>query len=71
MKFPDDYPFRPPSFVFTNSFFHPNVYVENGCMYLRNGSRYPDGRLCISILHPPGDDPGMKLKAAVVNLLLM
>jgi ubiquitin-conjugating enzyme E2 R len=20
-------------------------------------SRYPDGRLCISILHPPGDDP--------------
>lgn len=25
--------------------FHPNVY--------------PDGRVCISILHPPGDDPNM------------
>ncbi|KAJ3216252.1 hypothetical protein HDU67_009762 [Dinochytrium kinnereticum] len=43
LKFPQDYPFNPPSFTFNNPFFHPNVY--------------PDGRLCISILHPPGDDP--------------
>lgn len=28
---------------FTSDIFHPNVYA--------------DGRVCISILHPPGDDP--------------
>nr|KAJ3420895.1 Ubiquitin-conjugating enzyme subunit [Polyrhizophydium stewartii] len=43
IKFPQDYPFNPPSFTFNSPFFHPNVY--------------PDGTLCISILHPPGDDP--------------
>ncbi|KAI8138611.1 ubiquitin-conjugating enzyme/RWD-like protein [Fennellomyces sp. T-0311] len=43
MSFPDDYPFNPPTFRFNREFYHPNVY--------------PDGRLCISILHPPGDDP--------------
>ncbi|KAF7723711.1 hypothetical protein EC973_001752 [Apophysomyces ossiformis] len=43
MTFPEDYPFSPPTFRFNREFFHPNVY--------------PDGRLCISILHPPGDDP--------------
>ncbi|CAI2180473.1 8257_t:CDS:10 [Funneliformis geosporum] len=43
LKFPVDYPFNPPTFKFNNEFFHPNVYS--------------DGRLCISILHPPGDDP--------------
>ncbi|KAI8827729.1 ubiquitin-conjugating enzyme/RWD-like protein [Chytriomyces cf. hyalinus JEL632] len=49
IKFPTDYPFNPPTFTFNNSFFHPNVY--------------PDGRLCISILHPPGDDPTSGEKA--------
>ncbi|KAI8800618.1 ubiquitin-conjugating enzyme E2 R1 [Cladochytrium replicatum] len=43
IKFPQDYPFNPPTFSFNNEFFHPNVYT--------------DGKLCISILHPPGDDP--------------
>ncbi|KAJ8653349.1 hypothetical protein O0I10_011000 [Lichtheimia ornata] len=43
MSFPEDYPFNPPTFRFNREFYHPNVY--------------PDGRLCISILHPPGDDP--------------
>ncbi|KAI8925727.1 ubiquitin-conjugating enzyme/RWD-like protein, partial [Entophlyctis helioformis] len=43
IKFPNDYPFNPPTFAFNSKFFHPNVF--------------PDGKLCISILHPPGDDP--------------
>ncbi|CAO3697264.1 unnamed protein product [Rhizopus microsporus] len=43
MTFPEDYPFNPPTFRFNNEFYHPNVY--------------PDGRLCISILHPAGNDP--------------
>lgn len=31
-----------PDFKFVRPLYHPNIY--------------PDGRLCISILHPPGDD---------------
>ncbi|KAH3681009.1 hypothetical protein WICPIJ_008017 [Wickerhamomyces pijperi] len=41
MKFPQDFPFSPPTFRFTPSIYHPNVYR--------------DGRLCISILHQGGD----------------
>lgn len=42
MKFPNDYPYSPPSIRFLTKVWHPNVY-ENG-------------DLCISILHPPVDD---------------
>ncbi|KAK6509697.1 Ubiquitin-conjugating enzyme E2 7 [Arthrobotrys musiformis] len=43
LKFPDDYPLSPPELKFTCDILHPNIY--------------PDGTVCISILHPPGDDP--------------
>jgi len=43
VKFPADYPYSPPSVRFLTKVWHPNVY-ENG-------------DLCISILHPPVDDP--------------
>jgi len=43
LKFPSDYPYNPPSVRFLCKVWHPNVY-ENG-------------DLCISILHPPVDDP--------------
>ncbi|XP_039252991.1 ubiquitin-conjugating enzyme E2 G2-like [Styela clava] len=43
MTFPSDYPLSPPTMRFTCDMFHPNIY--------------PDGRVCISILHAPGDDP--------------
>ena len=42
MEFPNDYPLSPPKFIFTTKIYHPNVY--------------DDGKVCISILHPPGDD---------------
>eukprot|EP00736_Rhodelphis_marinus_P008442 Rmarinus@m.18293 len=42
MTFPKDYPNNPPQLKFTSEMWHPNVYR--------------DGRVCISILHPPGDD---------------
>ena len=59
MTFPKDYPYKPPGkkpiqpllrsyanstadFRFTRPLWHPNIY--------------PDGRLCISILHAPGED---------------
>nr|XP_002122933.1 ubiquitin-conjugating enzyme E2 G2 [Ciona intestinalis] len=43
LNFPTDYPMSPPKMKFTSDMFHPNIY--------------PDGRVCISILHSPGDDP--------------
>ena len=42
MKFPQDYPNMPPTLKITSDFWHPNVY--------------PDGKVCISILHSPGED---------------
>jgi len=39
MSFPEDYPISPPKLKFCSEFWHPNVY--------------PDGRVCISILHTP------------------
>jgi ubiquitin-conjugating enzyme E2 G1 len=43
MSFPQDYPNKPPAVKFVSDMWHPNVYA--------------DGRVCISILHSPGDDP--------------
>ncbi|TGZ71975.1 hypothetical protein CRM22_002350 [Opisthorchis felineus] len=43
LSFPMDYPLSPPKMQFVTDLFHPNIY--------------PDGRVCISILHAPGDDP--------------
>ncbi|KAJ4885179.1 Ubiquitin-conjugating enzyme E2 14 [Raphanus sativus] len=43
MMFQEDYPNSPPTVKFISEMWHPNVYS--------------DGKVCISILHPPGDDP--------------
>ncbi|KAK4465867.1 ubiquitin-conjugating enzyme E2 [Cladorrhinum samala] len=43
MTFPPTYPLMPPTLVFQDPIpFHPNIY--------------PNGELCISILHPPEED---------------
>ncbi|KAI4204443.1 MAG: hypothetical protein LQ350_001200 [Teloschistes chrysophthalmus] len=42
MKFTSNYPYAPPEFQFTHPLYHPNIYA--------------DGKLCISILHAPGED---------------
>jgi len=42
ISFPTEYPMVPPELVFVSEMWHPNVY--------------PDGKVCISILHPPGKD---------------
>jgi ubiquitin-conjugating enzyme E2 G1 len=42
MRFPHDYPNMPPEMRFVSKMFHPNIYE--------------DGKVCISILHPPGKD---------------
>ena len=41
--FPSDYPLNPPKMSFLTEIWHPNVF--------------PNGDVCISILHPPGEDP--------------
>ncbi|OBA22995.1 ubiquitin-conjugating enzyme [Metschnikowia bicuspidata var. bicuspidata NRRL YB-4993] len=43
LKFPKDYPLAPPVLKFDPPLLHPNIYA--------------DGTVCISILHPPGEDP--------------
>lgn len=43
MRFPTEYPYSPPSFRFVSKMWHPNIY--------------DNGEVCISILHPPVDDP--------------
>ena len=42
LVFPPDFPNMPPTMTFQSDMWHPNVYE--------------DGRVCISILHPPGED---------------
>lgn len=42
LDFPPDFPNMPPVMTFKCDMWHPNVYE--------------DGKVCISILHPPGED---------------
>ncbi|EYC33741.1 hypothetical protein Y032_0002g960 [Ancylostoma ceylanicum] len=53
IRFPPNYPYSPPSMKFLTKVWHPNVYEMSyeQTLYLQNGD------LCISILHPPVDDP--------------
>ncbi|KAF8488901.1 ubiquitin-conjugating enzyme/RWD-like protein [Gautieria morchelliformis] len=50
LTFPSDYPLSPFKMKFDPPLFHPNIY--------------PDGNVCISILHTPGDDPTMYEQAS-------
>lgn len=43
LKFPRSFPDLPPEMIFLSEIWHPNVYSN--------------GKVCISILHPPTDDP--------------
>jgi len=42
LTFPKDYPMSPPELKFVSDFWHPNVFST--------------GKVCMSILHPPGED---------------
>jgi len=42
LKFPKEYPMKPPKMKFISKIWHPNVH--------------DNGEVCISILHDPGDD---------------
>ncbi|CAG8211327.1 unnamed protein product [Penicillium salamii] len=67
MRFPSNYPYVPPKFQFLKPLHHPNIY--------------PDGKLCISILHAPGDDemsgelaserwsPAQRVESVLISIL--
>lgn len=55
LVFPSDYPCSPPILTIVSEFWHPNVY--------------PDGKVCISILHPPGPDEMNKAETAMMRWL--
>lgn len=72
IKFPVDYPYSPPAFRFLTKMWHPNIYEvehthtvlhcvntpERDGLPVKNLSCPPqNGDVCISILHPPVDDP--------------
>jgi ubiquitin-conjugating enzyme E2 G1 len=51
LKFPDDYPNNPPEMRFLTKMWHPNSNP-----FKSYSKVYEDGKVCISILHPPGTD---------------
>ncbi|KAL1970956.1 hypothetical protein VTN77DRAFT_2790 [Rasamsonia byssochlamydoides] len=67
MTFPSNYPYSPPEFRFLRPLYHPNIYE--------------DGKLCISILHEPGDDelsgelaaerwsPAQRVESVLISIL--
>lgn len=67
IAFPRTYPYSPPDFRFSQPLWHPNIY--------------PDGRICISILHAPGDDimsgesagerwsPAQRVESVLISIL--
>lgn len=61
LEFPPDFPNMPPVMTFTTQIWHPNgTPCLNRCPdapsdYLTDAV-YDDGKVCISILHPPGED---------------
>ncbi|KAI9045358.1 putative ubiquitin conjugating enzyme (UbcC) [Aspergillus affinis] len=67
MKFPKNYPYSPPEFRFLRPLYHPNIYQ--------------DGKLCISILHAPGEDemsgelaserwsPAQRVESVLISIL--
>ena len=50
LEFPTEFPNLPPEMKFKSEMWHPNVF--------------PDGKVCISILHPPGVDNLNELETA-------
>ncbi|KAI9837546.1 MAG: hypothetical protein M1819_007197 [Sarea resinae] len=67
MTFPKNYPYAPPDFKFLRPLYHPNIYK--------------DGKLCISILHAPGEDemsgelaaerwsPAQRVESVLISIL--
>ncbi|KAF7297156.1 Ubiquitin-conjugating enzyme [Mycena indigotica] len=71
LTFPSDYPLSPFKMKFEPPLFHPNTdapsFLPALAREISSNTRvlvYPDGTVCISILHTPGDDPTMYEQAS-------
>lgn len=60
LKFPHEYPQLPPKMKFVSEMWHPNSMLSHALLPFRGThidySVYPNGDVCISILHPPEED---------------
>lgn len=63
LEFPNDFPNSPPVMTFLSPMWHPNGIISESIILfsLRSAeflsiSVHTDGKVCISILHPPGED---------------
>ncbi|CAE6475090.1 unnamed protein product [Rhizoctonia solani] len=61
LNFPENFPLYPPEMRFITNMWHPNSTYNPAFThaYLSNmgmSQVYPDGKVCISILHAPGED---------------
>ena len=54
LSFPPEYPLMPPKMRFETPIFHPNIY--------------PNGDVCISILHPPVSPFELPLAAVDIDM---
>ena len=57
LRFPQDYPNSPPEMRFVCPMWHPNSkYIVIPLSHTLIPTVYEDGKVCISILHAPGED---------------
>jgi ubiquitin-conjugating enzyme E2 G1 len=57
LSFPKDYPLNPPKLRFETKIWHPNSELHTFLRAITDTKAvYDNGDVCISILHPPGDD---------------
>lgn len=64
LQFPTDFPNSPPEMIFSTPIWHPNGAVSTSpfiaiitlLINIRSFTVYENGKVCISILHPPGED---------------
>jgi ubiquitin-conjugating enzyme E2 G1 len=59
LTFPVEYPLLPPKMRFETPIYHPNserMWFTKFCLAANTHTVYPNGEVCISILHPPEED---------------
>lgn len=66
LEFPSDFPLNPPTLHFISDFWHPNGLLDvflvlfsfslSPITFIHTHTVYTNGKVCISILHPPGPD---------------
>lgn len=87
MKFPRNYPYSPPGTLVSYYVSFSPIFTNDGMIEFRflrplcHPNIYSDGKLCISILHPPGEDemsgelaserwsPAQRVESVLISIL--